>query len=378
VRKTLVLAILGIILTPTISSAFALDITLTPISAGIPTPIGIDHYSPTNKVALSVNYASGLPNNFELVAADGTRTSFSTLSGFTDEIKIATARPGSNFPAGTLFTGNGADGQIAKINPDGTFVNPWVTLANQGVCTAPHGLMRGSLYVDRTGVYGGDLIVVTTAGEVWRITSGAVATCIDDVGVHLEGMATVPNDAQFGTLAGKIIAGNEGNSRIYAFDNIGFVNFWTIPFQIEDIDIITTNENFFGVDFANGRLLGAPASEFNSVQGQILIADEGPTGSGLALLKWDSINSVPLVETIGLKVGSASPAQWEHVTFTSAGIKDIPPIEEPVVGGELLPIDTTALVIAGLQSSALWMVPTLGAVAGAGFGLLYFQVKRKH
>ena len=184
-RKTLILIILGIIISPSITSAFALDITLTPISAGIPTPIGIDHYSPTNKVALSVNYPSGLPNNFELVANDGTRTPFSLTSGFTEEIKIATARPSSIFPAGTLFTGNGIDGQIARINPDGTVVNPWVALGNQGVCTGPHGLMRGSLYVDRTGIYGGDLIVVTTVGEVWRINAGAVATCIDDVGVHL-------------------------------------------------------------------------------------------------------------------------------------------------------------------------------------------------
>ena len=30
--------------------------------------------------------------------------------------------------------------------------------------------MRGSLYVDRTGVWGGDLIAVTTRGGVWRVT----------------------------------------------------------------------------------------------------------------------------------------------------------------------------------------------------------------
>jgi len=47
------------------------------------------------------------------------------------------------------------------------------------------------------------------------------------------------------------------------------------------------------------------------------------------------------------------------------------------IGGELLPIDTTALVIAGIQNSTLWMLPTLGAVASVGFGLLYLQVKRK-
>ncbi len=39
---------------------------------------------------------------------------------------------------------------------------------------------------------------------------------------------------------------------------------------------------------------------------------------------------------------------------------------ESLVGGELLPIDTTALMLAGLQSSAIWMLPVLAGAAGAG------------
>jgi len=38
----------------------------------------------------------------------------------------------------------------------------------------------------------------------------------------------------------------------------------------------------------------------------------------------------------------------------------------PVVGGEFLPIDSTALVLAGLQSSAIWMLPVLAGAAGVG------------
>jgi len=36
----------------------------------------------------------------------------------------------------------------------------------------------------------------------------------------------------------------------------------------------------------------------------------------------------------------------------------------PVVGGEFLPIDSTALMLAGLQSSAIWMLPVLAGAAG--------------
>jgi len=47
-----------------------------------------------------------------------------------------------------------------------------------------------------------------------------------------------------------------------------------------------------------------------------------------------------------------------------------------VVGGELLPIDSTALVLAGLQTSAIWMLPVLAGVAGSAFGVLYIKSRR--
>jgi len=48
----------------------------------------------------------------------------------------------------------------------------------------------------------------------------------------------------------------------------------------------------------------------------------------------------------------------------------------PVVGGEFLPIDSTALVLAGLQTSAIWMLPVLAGVAGSAFGILYIKSRR--
>jgi len=47
-----------------------------------------------------------------------------------------------------------------------------------------------------------------------------------------------------------------------------------------------------------------------------------------------------------------------------------------VVGGEFLPIDSTALVLAGLQTSAIWMLPVLAGVAGSAFGILYIKSRR--
>ncbi len=48
-----------------------------------------------------------------------------------------------------------------------------------------------------------------------------------------------------------------------------------------------------------------------------------------------------------------------------------------VVGGEFLPIDSTALVLAGLQSSAIWVLPVLAGIAGTGFYLVKFRANKE-
>lgn len=52
-------------------------------------------------------------------------------------------------------------------------------------------------------------------------------------------------------------------------------------------------------------------------------------------------------------------------------------IEVPTpVAGELLSIDSSALVIAGLTGSAAWMIPTIAGIAGAGLYLVKFRTNR--
>jgi len=55
---------------------------------------------------------------------------------------------------------------------------------------------------------------------------------------------------------------------------------------------------------------------------------------------------------------------------------DFFPCEKEVVGGEFLPIDSTALVLAGLQTSAIWMLPVLAGVAASAFAVLYIKSRR--
>ena len=300
-------------------------ISLTAISTTFNEPIGIDYHEPTNSVVLSVNYPTGTPSGFELIAQDGSHKQFSTLTGLTDEVKIATVRSGnpSGFNAGDLFVGNGVDGQIVRISADGNTVdNPWVDLPGTG-----NGLMRGSLFIDRTTEWGGDLVAVTTSGEVWRVTSAAVPTKVAAAGVHLEGALVVPNcPARYGPLAGKLIAGAEGEGLLHTFAPDGTHMTYNVGVAIEDIDLIEPKGNFFGVNYGTKKLLGTPAKEFESVVGDILLAQETPVAGETALyrLKWDGSQLV--ADKLLATPQSAPQGQWEHVTFAPAGIVEIQPV----------------------------------------------------
>jgi hypothetical protein len=301
-------------------------ITLVAITTNFNSPIGIDYHEPTNSVVLSVNYPNGTPSGFERIEFDGTHQPFSTLSGLTDEVKIATARSGNpaGFTVGDLFVGNGVDGQIVRITDGGaTVVNPWVDFPGDG-----NGLMRGSLYIDRTGVFGGDLIAVTTAGEVWRVTVNAQPTRIASFpGVHLEGTIVVPDKpARFGPLAGKLIVGAEEQHLLYAIAPDGTSTTYSLGVDVEDLDLNTGKENFFGVDFGGGRLLGADPSQWGPMVGDVILTQEQVIAgtSGLFRLAWNGAQVV--AQPIPLTAQSATVGHWEHVTFAAAGIAEIAPV----------------------------------------------------
>lgn len=299
-------------------------LTFTGISTTFNSPIGIDYHEPTKSVVVSVNYPTGAPSGFERIELDGKHQQFSSLSGLTEEVKIATARSGNpgGFTPGDLFVGNGVDGQIVRItNAGNTVVNPWVDLPGD-----KNGLMRGSLYVDRVGTFGGDLCVVTTAGEVWRVTAAAAPTKIASAGVHLEGAIVVPDKpARFGPIAGKLIAGAEDQGLLWAFSPDGTSTTYSLGVKVEDIDLISPKENFFGVNFGTSKLLGAPADQFKGMIGDVLLTEEAVVAgqSGLSRLKWNGTQLV--AEPIPLGAGSATVGQWEHTTFAPTGIVEIPP-----------------------------------------------------
>jgi hypothetical protein len=297
-----------------------------------------------------------------------------TFTGHTEEHKVATVRtsPGcQQFPVGDVFTANGQPGEIVRINKNGTIYGPaannpgiganqsWVKLPGEAE------ILRGSLYVDRFCAFGGDLIVVTGnegntgGGTVWRVklngTAQLLATILDPdipdnttIGVHLEGVITLPNIPKYGLWAGKIIAGNEHHNgdhsldgRIYSIDAAGNVAVFAMgftdgnglhhPVKPEDLDLIESESDFFGVNFGDSRILTAAAADFTSFVGDILVTQEFPEAgtTGLYVVHWDTATTF---HTTLLNFSLTSPvtsiSQWEHVTFAPA-----PQLETVTQGG---------------------------------------------
>jgi RHS repeat-associated protein len=291
--------------------------TLQRISTGFNSPVGIGYYQPTNQMMMSVNCCGGEPHNFDLIDAQGNHQQYSNINGLSDEVYFDIARDEGGgrsrggFLEGEMLVGTGSPGTIARVSPDGsTIEDPWVVLPGEA------GLLRGQLFLDRTGLYGGDLMVTTTAGNLWRVTSAGDATRIPATlqGGFLEGLATIPDDpVKYGPWAGKILIGDENVDAIEAVDPQGNTTTTQLGIRPEDIMVVPANENFFGVDYFGGAVWGASASQFTGLVGEILIAEEN--GGALWHVKW---NGTTFDKTLLAQVNL-----WEHTTFGPGGISEV-------------------------------------------------------
>jgi hypothetical protein len=112
-------------------------------------------------------------------------------------------------------------------------------------------------------------------------------------------------------------------------------------------DSFNQNLGFFTLQSTLNNFVGSPGSYIISISS--FSNDPLPNSSpGTTITGWENAN------------GFSSGAYG--ISFTGAD-SCMP------VGGEFLPIDTTALVIAGASANAIWILPILAGLAGAGLYL---------
>jgi len=312
-------------------------VNTTPIN----TPTGIDYSEYLHQLIISVNSNAGTPYNLETVNPSGTHPQFSSLSGITQEVCVATAKDDGGghslggFLPGEVFCGSGVGGVIIRISPDGSTVqNPWVTLTDDN--GNPSTVFGGALYIDRTGVWGGDLIATSAFGGVFRINSAGVATKVGQLPAAglWEALTTIPNDpARWGPWAGKILAGSEDQSSVYTIDTQGNVTPYDLSklgiYLIESFNIIPPGQNFYWIDAAGPypKIECVPSTSFNDTVGDLLVAGEYSENvpSTLNRVIWNPATAA--FETTTLFT-SLDP--FESATFAPDGITNQPPAVTPV------------------------------------------------
>jgi RHS repeat-associated protein len=320
-------------------------VVLTQLSTSFAGHVGIEHHQPLRKVVVSANNPTGMPINFESIDEDGTHRPYSNVAGLTGAQKIATARDDGTglslggFNPGELFSGTGVPGVVARVAADGATVqNPWVTLPGET------GLEAG-LFVDRTGVFGGDLIAVTTTGGVWRITSAGVPTRIADLGTALEGVTTIPNDVpNYGPWAGRILVGAKTQNAVYAVDAAGAFTSYAIGISPQDIRIIPAHENFYGVDPAGSKIWGASDDAFAGIIGDILIAQGSPGVLVRASWNGSEIEVGPIAEV----------ASWKQITFSPAALSEIAGVKQ--FYDKIAVVRHAPVLNSGRVEGALWQL----------------------
>jgi RHS repeat-associated protein len=294
------------------------NVVLTPVVTEFHEHAGLDHHQPSRKLILSANTAAGESHSFELLAGDGGHSAFSNVAGLQGDVLVATARDDGQgvsrggFQPGTLFASTGAAGVVARISADGASVqNPWVVLPDEAQITG--------LHLDRTGVFGGDLLVVTAAGGVWRVSASATPTRLAALDTRLAGVAVVPDDVlAYGPWAGKVLAGAKELGSVYAINAQG----QSVPFAVglnpQDIDIVPAHENFYAIDHTSRKLLGAAEGALTGIIGDILVTQESP--GRVSRVRWDGTGFVvaALAEAPGLK----------QVAFSPAGAGAIPAVKQ--------------------------------------------------
>jgi RHS repeat-associated protein len=295
------------------------NVVLTAVSTPYHDHAGLDYHQPSRKLILSANSPSGTPNSFELVGTDGGHAAFSNVAGLGGEVIIAAARDAGHgvspagFQPGELFTSTGVPGAVARLGADGSAVqNPWVRLPEEA------GLV-GGLHVDTTGVFGGDLLVVTTGGGVWRVAASGAPTRIASLGTRLAGVTSLPDDAvRYGPWAGRLLVGAKDQGTVYAVDAAGQSESFAVGVNPQDIDVVPAHENFYATDLAGGKLWAAPDEAFAGVVGDVLVTQESP--GVVTRVRWDG--SAFVVTQL------AEAGAFKQVTFAPAGVAQVSPVRQ--------------------------------------------------
>lgn len=157
----------------------------------------------------------------------------------------------------------------------------------------------------------------------------------------------------------------------------------TINIELVQLDLvgatpITVDDDVTGLHIhrapagSNGAVVFGMISPNNDLNGDLLIND------GIVLSAWDEGegNGVTLSDEIANLLDENLYINVHTTAFPAGEIRGQIICEQKPVGGTFIPIDTTALLLAGLSTNYS-ILSVLGIIGSVTFAALYFSTKRK-
>ena len=323
-----------------------------------------------SSVLLKINILISLKHNTNRVRVLTTITlSMALVTVLGVSIDSAFAVPGQ----GTIFA-------VQPFNPNNPATSILYTVTNGGVLAqiGTTGVVINTLAYNPSsqimyGGEGGGGLGNPGAGNFYTVDQTSGATNLvgnNGIGSSYDGLDFAPDGTLYGVLNGGgnlvIIDETTGliltdigsttlNVKGISFDNSGFL--WAID----------QNSNLYTIDTGDAQATFKIASN-PSVQAaslQILCDGTAYVGTKFSFLGPNDFGTVDRI-TGAFSLLSNSADTIGGLTVT----------DECLVGGELLPIDTTALILAGAQTNAVWIMSILAVIGSIAFGALYITSKK--
>ncbi len=159
-----------------------------------------------NKFVGSI-YVNGTGSLYSTDLAGGNAQPFApsvSLTGTSSAEHFVSASFGlGGFPNGDIYAANGSS--ITHITNNGASSNIFVSGLG--------GEVRGITF-DQVGTFANDMLVTTTAGNVYKVTSSASASLLANVGEDVEGLDVAPLGNNFATFDGQLIVASEGSGML--------------------------------------------------------------------------------------------------------------------------------------------------------------------